>query len=114
MAMITARKSTYIMFVLVCSMMAPAATLHAQQMLRARATGYIQHNLVSDGFVAADHTDTNLKNPWGVSFFPGVSPFWVSDNAAGVSTLYDGAGVAFPPPPTGPLIVNIPLSNAAT
>jgi uncharacterized protein (TIGR03118 family) len=55
-----------------------------------------------------------LKNPWGVSFFPGASPFWVSDNTAGVSTLYDGAGVAFPPPPTGPLIVNIPLPNAAT
>ena len=30
-----------------------------------------QHNLVSDGFVAADNTDPDLKNPWGVAFGPG-------------------------------------------
>lgn len=54
---------------------------------------YLQTNLVSDGAVPAKTTDPNLKNPWGISFLPGASPFWVSDNNAGVSTLYNGAGV---------------------
>jgi uncharacterized protein (TIGR03118 family) len=31
--------------------------------------------------------DTNLVNPWGISFSP-TSPFWVSDNGSGLSTLY--------------------------
>ena len=31
--------------------------------------------------------DTNLVNPWGVSF-SSTGPFWVSDNGSGVSTLY--------------------------
>ncbi len=56
-------------------------------------------------------TDPNLKNPWGVSFVPGGSPFWVSNQLSGTSTLYDGAGVkqtlvvTIPPgtpPVTGP------------
>ena len=37
---------------------------------------YAQTNLVSDGFVQAAHTDTNLKNPWGVSFLP-TGPWWI-------------------------------------
>jgi hypothetical protein len=44
----------------------------------------------------------------GISFVPGLSPFWVSDNNAGVSTLYDGTGSPFPTPAT-PLVVDIPL-----
>jgi hypothetical protein len=40
-----------------------------------------------------------------VAFSPGASPFWVADNATGLSTLYDGAGnivnlvVTIPCPP---------------
>jgi uncharacterized protein (TIGR03118 family) len=37
--------------------------------------------------------DPVLQNAWGVAFTPGASPFWISDNATGCSTLYDGAGV---------------------
>ena len=62
---------------------------------------YKQHNLVSDGFVPADHLDANLVNAWGVAFNP-FGPVWVADNGTGVSTLYDGSGNA------QPLIVNIP------
>ena len=47
--------------------------------------------LVSD-LPGAAFTDPNLKNPWGVAFSPAGSPFWVSDNATGLSTLYDGDG----------------------
>ncbi|HTQ10222.1 MAG TPA: TIGR03118 family protein [Fimbriimonadaceae bacterium] len=53
---------------------------------------YAQDNLVSDGFIAADHTDSQLINPWGVSF-SGSSPIWVADNGSAVSTIYDGNGV---------------------
>jgi len=52
-----------------------------------------ERDLVSDGYVPAEHTDANLVNPWGVSYAP-TGPFWVSDNGTGVTTLYDGEGVA--------------------
>ncbi|QBR02782.1 TIGR03118 family protein [Paraburkholderia pallida] len=48
--------------------------------------------LVSDGAVAAAHTDANLKNPWGVAFNPNGFA-WVADNGTNVATLYDGNGV---------------------
>ncbi len=37
--------------------------------------------------LATDATDKQLINPWGISA-SGTSPFWISDNGAGVSTLY--------------------------
>ena len=66
----------------------------------------MQSNLVSDIPGLAAHTDPNLRNPWGTSVGPG-SPIWVSDNAAGVTTLYDGAGNA------RPLVVTIPAPPSA-
>ena len=73
----------------------------------AKATqSYVQTNLVSDIPGLAAHTDPNLKNPWGTSVGPGT-PIWVSDNHAGLTTLYDGAGnpqqlvVAIPAAPSG-------------
>src|SRR5579859_3322065 len=52
---------------------------------------YVQTNLVSDIPGLAAHTDANLHNPWGTSTGPGL-PIWISDNATGVTTLYDGQG----------------------
>lgn len=52
---------------------------------------YKRVNLVSDTDGVALRKDPNLVNPWGVAFSP-TSPFWISDNGTGVSTLYDGAG----------------------
>jgi uncharacterized protein (TIGR03118 family) len=57
-----------------------------------RLAFYAVRNLVSDGFVPAEHTDASLINPWGVAFNPNGF-VWVADNGAGVSTLYDGNGV---------------------
>lgn len=57
----------------------------------ASAGGYLQHNLVSDGSVSADHVDANLVNPWGLAFNP-VAADWVANNGTGTSTLYDGSG----------------------
>jgi uncharacterized protein (TIGR03118 family) len=48
-------------------------------------------NLVSDLSGKALHQDTLLKNPWGLVYAPGGA-FWVSDEASGWSTLYDGKG----------------------
>jgi len=71
----------------------------------ALAQRYSQTNLVSDIPGMAAVTDPHLKNPWGISFGP-TSPFWVSDNGTGVSTLYGPDGTQVPlivtiPPPEG-------------
>jgi uncharacterized protein (TIGR03118 family) len=52
---------------------------------------YVVTPLVSDQ-PGAPVRDKNLKNAWGVAFSPFGSPFWISDNASGKSTLYDGKG----------------------
>jgi uncharacterized protein (TIGR03118 family) len=51
-------------------------------------------------------TDPNLVNPWGVTE-SGGSPFWVADNNAGVSTLYNVPGFSAPIS-INPLVVSIP------
>src|SRR6266481_9751715 len=53
---------------------------------------YNQTNLVSSTVGAAPVTAPPLINPWGLSRSSG-SPWWISDNATGFSTLYNGAGV---------------------
>jgi uncharacterized protein (TIGR03118 family) len=70
------------------------------------AQAYQQTNLVSDiqGFAQNPTTgqpDTQLVNPWGLVSSP-TSPWWIADNNAGVSTLYNGQGVK------QGLVVNIP------
>ena len=61
------------------------------QLQNQQKTVITETNLVSDGFVPALTIDPNLINPWGVSSSP-TGPFWVSDNGAGVITIYSGAG----------------------
>ncbi len=48
-------------------------------------------NLTSDIPNVGTFNDTNLVNPWGL-VASSSSPWWVSDNGAGLSTLYDGTG----------------------
>jgi uncharacterized protein (TIGR03118 family) len=62
--------------------------------------------LVSDK-PGAPVPDKNLKNAWGVAFSPAGSPFWIADNNAGVSTLYEGDGTIVP------LVVTIPCPPKA-
>jgi uncharacterized protein (TIGR03118 family) len=73
---------------------------------------YQQTNLVSDIAGVALFTDPNLVNPWGLSHSPS-SPWWISDNGTGLSTLYNGNGRKFPV--GSPLVVTIapPLGSAA-
>jgi uncharacterized protein (TIGR03118 family) len=57
-----------------------------------KKTGFLVTFLVSDlPQIAAKTLDPNLVNPWGVATSSG-SPFWVSDNNAGVATLYNTSG----------------------
>jgi uncharacterized protein (TIGR03118 family) len=78
------------------------------------ATSVVQTNLVTDDQAvnAAQITDANLLNPWGVSYLPG-GPFWVSDNGAGVSTLYNVDPASHATSQLG-LIVTIPVIGAVT
>ena len=74
---------------------------------------YNQTNLVSNTSGAAV-TDPQLTNPWGLSRGSG-SPWWVSDNATGVSTLYNGAGarqsLIVTIPPADPTNKNTPIGS---
>ena len=65
---------------------------------------YNQTNLVSNTAGVARGTDPQLINAWGLSRMSG-SPWWVSDQATGVSTLYNGAGAK------QALIVTIPPAD---
>ena len=67
---------------------------------------YVQTNLVTDpnSGISAAHTDSNLLNSWGLARST-TSPWWIADNNAGVSTLYDGTGAA------RSLVVTIPGPN---
>src|SRR5712672_1128365 len=67
------------------------------------AQHYNQTNLVSNTS-GAPVSDPQLINPWGLSRGSG-SAWWVSDNATGFSTLYDGAGAK------QSLIVTIPPAD---
>ncbi len=67
----------------------------------------LQTNLVSDLPGVAVVHDPHLVNPWGIAESPG-SPFWISDNNAGVSTLYSVPGANNTPVSANTLVVSIP------
>jgi uncharacterized protein (TIGR03118 family) len=53
-----------------------------------KAQHYTQTNLVSNIAGQAPLQDPNLQNAWGLVSSPTGSPWWVSNNAGGTSTLY--------------------------
>jgi uncharacterized protein (TIGR03118 family) len=67
----------------------------------------LQTNLVSDLPGVAAVTDPHLVNPWGITEGP-AGPFWISDNNAGVSTLYSVPGANNTPVSINGLVVSIP------
>src|SRR5437588_12928709 len=67
------------------------------------ADSYSWTNFQSDIPGVATHTDPNLVNPWGMAVSSGGT-IWVSDNGAGVSTLFHQDGMAVP------LVVTIPTA----
>jgi len=81
---------------------AVAALLAASGRQPAAAQMFEQHNLVSDGAVPADATDTNWVNSWGLVAGPST-PWWVANNGTGTSTLYNAqSGTKLP------LVVTVP------
>jgi len=58
-----------------------------------KTDGFLVTFLVSDlsNFSPPATLDPNLVNPWGLTT-SSTSPFWVSDNNAGVATLYNTSG----------------------
>ena len=67
---------------------AVTATAFSQQYTRTDLTA----DVAATSSTAAN-LDPNLVNAWGLSRGSG-SPWWVSDNGTGMSTLYDGTGAA--------------------
>ncbi len=83
----------------------------------ALAQHYQQANLVSNVPVtpAATVTDPNLTNAWGLVHGP-TTPWWISNNAGGTSTLYNTSGLnpanpAQNPPPVLAPVTIVPLNG---
>jgi uncharacterized protein (TIGR03118 family) len=91
------------------------------------ATSYERVSLVADNATVkaqygAQFVDSSLVNPWGMSF-AATSPFWISNQGTGTSTLYSGAGVktaltvtiptagSGPQGPTGQVFNSAPAGN---
>lgn len=73
----------------------------------ARADTYSWINFQSDIAGVAQHTDSNVVNPWGMAASSNGT-IWVSDNGTGVSTLYHQDGTSVP------LVVTIPAAPQNT
>lgn len=75
------------------------------------AQHYQQTNLVSNvSGLNAQVMDPNLQNAWGLVHSP-TSPWWISNNAGGTSTVYNAAGLVAAPPTNiviSPLVVTVP------
>jgi uncharacterized protein (TIGR03118 family) len=73
---------------------------------------YTVTNLVSNQSAnGTNPADPDLVNAWGITSLAG-SPFWVSDNGTGVSTLYNSLGQK--QPSAQPLVVTIPAAGGST
>jgi uncharacterized protein (TIGR03118 family) len=95
---------------------AASALAQVQPIDLAKTSSYSQTNLVTSGKpLKGKFRDKNLLNAWGL--VQGPTPFWVSDNNAGVSTLYDGNGKAFTVTAGGkkvPFVVTVPPPKNST
>ena len=91
------------------ALMSQGAHGHLAAAVVTTPTTFVQTNLVSDqASVMAKTTDPDLVNPWGI-VHTATSPWWVSDNNSGLSTLYNGNTAA-----KISLTVTIPSPTAAT
>ena len=94
------------------------AMLGSTPNLMGQQNAYKQTNLVANTAGVANHTDSQLSNPWGISFANG-SPFWIANNNGGTSTLYDAQGnknnlvVGIPSAANNPCSPGCPTGNVA-
>jgi uncharacterized protein (TIGR03118 family) len=86
------RAGTAALLLAVCGLVGTAAPAHAGFYQQIDLNTDSNANLTALGYPATNNLDNpDLINPWGISH-SATSPFWLSDNGAGVSTLYNGAG----------------------
>jgi uncharacterized protein (TIGR03118 family) len=85
-----------ILFVIESLSLSAVFFLPASTTLALSSSSYTQVNLVSDTSGLAKTLDSNLINPWGLSHSP-TGPWWISDNNAGSSSIYNGNGVSVVP-----------------
>jgi uncharacterized protein (TIGR03118 family) len=98
---------------LVVSLIGGAGLLAASAAPVSADTLFKQLNLVSDIPGLAHVTDPNLVNSWGISE-SSTSPFWISDNGTGLSTLYHVPGSGPASVSIVPLVVTIPGAVTGT
>jgi uncharacterized protein (TIGR03118 family) len=86
-----------VMVVILCAIIfgAQKTLVTAAKGDRAPSQFYAQHNLVSDGFVPADHINADVVNAWGLVAGP-ATPWWIVDNGTGKSTIYNVSNGTFP------------------
>lgn len=92
-------KTAYIMTIVLLAATAASAQDTA-------TNSYTQTSLVSDIPGMGTFTDAHLVNPWGLSRSAN-SYWWASDEATGVSTLYNGTGAI------QSLVVTVPPASGA-
>lgn len=86
---------------------AAAAALCCSMLVTAAHAQYQRTDLVSNQAGVAPLEDQHVVNGWGLVSLP-TSPFWVSDNGTGFSTLYTAAGAQVP------LFVTVPPAPSST
>jgi uncharacterized protein (TIGR03118 family) len=94
-------------------LIAGASAATATTTLSGTSGTVLQTNMVSDLPGVASLTDPNLVNPWGVAESTG-SPFWISDNNSGFSTLYQVPAATPTSASIEGLVVNIPTPVSST
>jgi uncharacterized protein (TIGR03118 family) len=98
---------------LMVSLMGATGLLAASAAPAAADPLFTQTNLVSDQPGVAKITDPSLVNSWGISEGPST-PFWISDNGTGLSTLYAVPGLTPPVTKLGLTVTINPASGSAT
>jgi uncharacterized protein (TIGR03118 family) len=97
-------------FLALAAIVAASAFVVAAPLGAAEQNAYSVTNLVSNtASIPAVIHDANLRNAWGLTA-SGSSPWWVSDNATDVSTLYNGNT----PVTKVPLTVQVPTAPTGT
>jgi len=104
-ALIVSRNAPLAFIAGAMGILAPAVPVSADPLLR-------QTDLVSD-VLPAQINDPSLTNAWGISEGPST-PFWISDNGTGVTTLYNVPGSPSGAVSKVPLTVTIPSGSLAT
>jgi uncharacterized protein (TIGR03118 family) len=100
-------------FLMSCYLIISLGTLAGSGSVAKAASFEVKNLVTNDQSVnPALLTDPSLVNPWGVSF-GATSPFWVSDNGTGVSTLYRVDPISNLPVKVG-LTVSIPGDGSVT